>query len=432
MTDLIARPVEKVNGVVKVPGDKSITHRAILLGALAEGTSIIKERSQCRDCTASLNAIHALGISTTVDGDDVLQIHGKGLQGLTQPQATINCMRSGTTMRLITGILAGQEFNSTLSGDPQLNRRPMERVAKPLRDMGARIETVDGHAPMTITGSELTGIEHEIMLASAQVKSAILLAGLYAKNPTIVHQNPSVRDHTELLLKLMGVKLQVEESLIKIEPSHPLMPFDITVPGDPSSAAFPLAAALLVPGSRITCLNVNLNPTRCGFLDVLKEMGAWVKIDNLRTQGNELVGDIRVSSSTLRAISIKGDTVIRMIDEFPILAILATQANGSTMITDAAELRVKETDRIATLAEEITKLGAQVEVMEDGFIITGPTPLTGSRVNSHGDHRLAMALAIAGLIARDETIIENCECIPDSFPGFIETMNAIGADYDQR
>jgi len=344
-------------------------------------------------------------------------------------------------MRLLAGILAGQPFPSTLTGDPQLLRRPMRRVVVPLRQMGAEITDHDGHAPLHIRGGKLRGIEYTLPVASAQVKSAILLAGLFADGPTTVHEPAPTRDHTERLLRLAGCGPHlyplgegVRALPLTLHPSQP-QAFDVEVPGDFSSAAFFIVAGLLVPESEITIEGVGVNPTRTGFLDVLLAMGAEIALSPCATHNSQFatrnsawepVADITVRTAELKGTEVGGSLVPRMIDEFPILAVAATQAQGTTTVRDAGELRVKETDRIANLVAELRKLGAEIEELPDGFIVHGPTPLRGALVHSHGDHRLAMALAIAGLIAEGETIIEDADCIADSFPGFVEILNSSG------
>jgi len=333
-------------------------------------------------------------------------------------------------MRLLAGILAGQDFDSVLSGDPQLLARPMRRVVEPLRAMGADIRDTDGHGPLVIHGSKLRGGEHTLAVASAQVKSALLLAGLSADRPVTVQQPAPSRDHTERMLKAMGVDVCTTGLAVTLTPpAGPLAPLTLTVPGDISSAAFPLVAALLVPDSEIALTGVNTNWTRTGLLDVLAAMGAEIALTHENEQGGEPVADLVVRSASLTGMEIGGDTVVRMIDEFPVLAVAATQARGTTVVRDARELRVKETDRIATVVAELRKLGAQIEAQDDGFIVTGPTRLHGALVNSHGDHRLGMALAVAGLVAEGETVIEDAERIADSFPGFVGIMRALGGNF---
>ncbi|MEA3342309.1 MAG: 3-phosphoshikimate 1-carboxyvinyltransferase [Chloroflexota bacterium] len=424
-------------GRVRVPSDKSISHRALLLGALADGASQISGFLPAGDCLATLACLRALGVEvdcsnpTEICDGATLTIHGRGLRGLCAPAGPLNCVRSGTTMRLLAGILAGQPFESVLVGAPQLLRRPMRRIVEPLRRMGGEVEEIDGHAPLTLCGRRLHGYDHTLTIASAQVKSALLLAGLYADGPTTVRQPGPARDHTELMLAAMGAVIEVDGLTVSLAPGpSPLAPLHLAIPGDISSAAFPLVAAALTPGSEVTIEDVGINPTRTGLLDVLRAMGAKIELKNEREQGNEPVADVTVRASELVGVEIGGDTVVRMIDEFPVLAVAATQARGVTRVRDAAELRVKETDRIALLVAELRALGARIDALPDGFTIEGPTPLRGAVVDSHGDHRLAMALAVAGLIAEEEVVIENAECIGDSFPGFVELMRRMGAAYD--
>jgi 3-phosphoshikimate 1-carboxyvinyltransferase len=334
-------------------------------------------------------------------------------------------------MRLLAGILAGQPFTSVLDGHAGLRRRPMERVAIPLREMGAAIETQDGCPPLTITGGSLHSIDYQLPVASAQVKSAVLLAGLYAHGQTTVHQPAPSRDHTERMLRAQGVNIKVQDDIITLAPStQPLTPFSLTVPADFSSASFPLVAASLVPGAEVTLEGVGVNPTRTGLLDVLGEMGAGVKSLNQAEQGGEPVADLVAGSERLKGVQISGGVVVRMIDEFPIFAVAATQAQGETLVRDARELRVKETDRIASVVTELRALGAAIEERDDGFLVDGPVRLRGAQVRSHGDHRLAMALVVAGLIAEGETVVDGAEVIDDSFPGFVGLMRGLGAEIE--
>jgi len=424
-----------LQGSATIPGDKSLSHRALLLGALAEGTSTVENFLPSGDCLATGSALRSLGIDVQIRDHRAVVI-GRGLYGFHPPQEPVHCVRSGTTMRLLAGILAAQPFSSVLSGEEQLLRRPMERVAAPLRQMGARIQTTEGHAPLYIEGTNLHGTEIRMQVASAQVKSAILLAGLYADAPTSIVETAPTRDHTERMLQAMGADLEIKqmggERIIRLRPlsSNTLKPNHLTVPGDFSSAAFPMTAALLTPDSHITLQNVGVNPTRTGLLDVFTAMGAHIKQEHQGTVANEPTADLHVQTSQLEGTVIAGDTVVRMIDEFPILAVAATQAKGKTLVQDAGELRVKETDRIRTTVTELKRLGAKIEELPDGFVIEGPTPLTGAEVSSHGDHRLAMALFVAGLIARGETVIDDIACAADSFPGFLSIMQTLGARYE--
>jgi 3-phosphoshikimate 1-carboxyvinyltransferase len=424
-----------LHGAVRVPGDKSISHRSLLLGSLAGGPSHISGFLPSADCLATLGCLRDLGVDVDVHAgasgpEAMLTVHGVGLRGLLAPRGLLDCSRSGTTMRLLAGILAGQSFDSSLSGDEQLLRRPMRRIADPLARMGADIETVDGHGPLTIRGHELHGHDHTLQVASAQVKSALLLAGLYADGPTIVRQPGPARDHTERMLSAMGADVRICGLTASLHPTAALGPLSLHVPGDISSAAFPIAAALLVPASEITFLDLGVNPTRTGFLDVLHRMGADITIEDERTQAGEPVARVTARASDLHGVEVGGETVVRMIDEFPALAVVATQSHGTTVVRDAAELRVKETDRIATTVAELQALGARIEPLPDGFVVEGPTLLQGGTVDSHGDHRLAMALAVAGLVAQGEVTIQGANCIGDSFPGFVDLMRSIGARYD--
>jgi len=333
-------------------------------------------------------------------------------------------------MRLLAGILAAQEFDSVLIGEPQLARRPMRRVVEPLRQMGAGISDTDGHAPLRIDGRRLRGIVHELSVASAQVKSAILLAGLTAEGSTTVREPGPSRDHTERMLIAMGADITTLDLTVVLHPTDQLSPLSLHVPGDMSSAAFLVVAAILVPGSQITIVDVGVNPTRVGLLDTLVAMGADIRIDNKHTEGGEPIADLTIRGSELRGGTVEGNTVVRMIDEFPVLAVAATQAHGVTVVRDAGELRVKESDRIDSVVRELRTLGAHIEARKDGFVVEGPTRLRGGIVDSHGDHRLAMALTVAGLVTDDPVTVQRAECADDSYPGFIGQMRALGADYD--
>ncbi|MDY6876242.1 MAG: 3-phosphoshikimate 1-carboxyvinyltransferase [Chloroflexota bacterium] len=432
MGQMTVRPGVPLRGRGCVPGDKSISHRALLLGGLAKGTSRISGFLPSNDCLATLDCLRALGVEIKTHDPTTLTVHGHGLCALRAPAAPLNCVRSGTTMRLLMGLLAGQSFDSVLTGESQLLRRPMSRVVEPLRRMGTEIKDTDGHAPLAIRGRGLRGCDHALTIASAQVKSALLLAGLYADGPTNVRQPAPSRDHTERMLATMGATIEISDLTVTLCPCSPpcsfLSPLSFRIPGDISSAAFPLVAAALVPGSEVTIEGVGTNPTRTGLLDVLRAMGADIVLENERKWGNEPVGDVTVRASDLQSAEVGGYTVVRMIDEFPVLAVAATQAHGTTTVRDAAELRVKETDRIAAIVAELRALGARIDPRPDGFMIEGPTPLHSAVVDSHGDHRLVMALTVAGLIAEGEVVIRNAECIADSFPGFVEVMQNLTAD----
>ncbi len=429
MSQLTLQSGAPLRGQVRVPGDKSISHRALLLGAIADGPSRVEGFLPAADCQVTLRLVRALGIQVEQHTPTTLTVHGRGLHGLQEPEDILDCGRSGTTMRLLVGLLAGQPFLSLLSGDAQLRGRPMGRVVEPLRRMGAAVLARDGDRlpPLAIQGGGLRGIDYTLPVASAQVKSALLLAGLYADGPTTLHVPGPARDHTERMLLAMGAKLETGDWGLEIEPGSSLRAAEVTVPGDFSSAAFLLVSALLVPGSECTIKGVGVNPTRTGLLDVVQAMGTGVTVHDARTVGGEPVADLTIRPSELRGVDVGGDLVVRMIDEFPVLAVAATQARGVTVVRDAGELRVKETDRIATTVEELRRLGAKIEPRPDGFVVHGPTPLAGNAVHSHGDHRLAMALAVAGLIAEGETMVQDVDCIADSFPGFEATLAHLGA-----
>lgn len=420
-----------LRGTLTVPADKSISHRAAILATLATGDTRIENFLLSATTHATLDCLRALGAEIKQPDAETLIVHGCGLRGLREPNDILFCQGSGTTMRLLAGLCAGQNFFSILDGTPALKRRPMARVVEPLRAMGAMILARDDGRlpPLAMRGGNLRGIEYTMNVASAQVKSAILLAALFADTPTTVREPSLSRDHTERMLKGCGAEIEIHKSKFQIQLA-PISEFKIPnsefrIPNDLSSAAFFIVAALIVPHSEICLARVGVNPTRTGLLDALAQMGARIAIENVRVESGEPVGDVIARASELRATEIAGALVPRMIDEFPIFTIAATQARGETLVRDARELRVKESDRIATLAQEIRKMGAQIEERDDGFVIAGPTPLRGARVSAHNDHRLAMALAVAALIARGETIIEGWECVADSFPHFAETLGGI-------
>lgn len=419
-----------------VPGDKSISHRAIMLASLAEGTSNIRYWLAAGDTIATLESFNVLGVRTTVAKRSEfawdLKIYGRGLHGLSPPSQSLDCRNAGTSMRLSAGILSGQHFPSVLDGSEQLRQRPMNRIIEPLRQMGARIQGLDGKAPLSIQPSSLNGIEYELPVASAQVKSAVLLAGLYAKGDTTISQPGPARDHTERMLQAMGLSLIERGNLITIPEAiseqHQLRPLDMTVPGDLSSAAFLLVAAAAIPHSQIGIKDVGLNDTRAGLLDILAEMGARVTVENNRLTGGEPIADLTVQFDEMHGTEVAGTQVVRSIDEFPIWAVASTQAVGRSLLVDAAELRLKEVDRIGLLTNELRKMGADISERDDGMTIQGPTRLHGAVVDSHGDHRLGMALAVAGLTATGQTQVNDADCIADSFPGFIETLGNLGAN----
>lgn len=410
-------------------GDKSITHRSILHAGLAEGDSIIQHYLSGNDCQATIDCMSAMGIRIE-KSQDTLKIHGEGIRGLKTPQNDLNCVRSGTTMRLLMGLLCGQMKETIiLDGDTQLKNRPMERVAIPLRLLGANISTTEGKPPIKIEPAALVGTAMNVGLPSAQVKSAIIYAGLYADGETIIQQSAPTRDHTERMLLAQGANIKTSVGEIRIMGGNPLLPIHMTIPGDISSAAFPIVAGILCSGSKISIADVGLNDSRTGILDILAAMSAKVQIQEQPGDPVEPYGKLFIESSLLESTVLEGDLIVRAIDEMPLAALLATQANGQTIIRNAEELRVKETDRIASISTELNKLGARITPTPDGMIIEGTTPLTGTQVHGHGDHRIAMTLFIAGLIASGETRIEGFECVTDSFPGFLSVMKSIGANY---
>lgn len=411
-------------GEVRVPGDKSISHRAVILASIAEGESFLQGLLWAEDVVRTVRAMSMMGVGMRGLYSDELLIRGRGLNGLREPYDVIDAGNSGTTIRLLTGLLSGQPFFSVLTGDTSLRRRPMDRVVGPLRSMGARIwGREDGRmAPLAIMGGGLKPIHYEVPVASAQVKSAILLAGLYAEGITEVTEPARSRDHTEIMLKDLGADLEVEGLKIRIKGGSPLKGKVLRIPGDISSASFFIVAALILPGSEILIRDVGINPTRTGLIDILQRMGGSVEIRNIRDWGGEPVGDILVRSSPLRGIRVGHEDVPRTIDEFPILCVAASFAEGVTEISGAGELRVKESDRIATMARELKKFGVRIKEKEDGLIIEGGTRLTGAHCESCGDHRVAMSLYVAGLGAEGKTIVEDVACVETSFPEFFTLM----------
>lgn len=426
------RVIEKANflkGEITPPPDKSISHRAVMFASLAKGESRIKNFLWAKDPISSLNAMKSLGVKIQVNDIKEIIVQGEGLQSLKEPEDVIDCGNSGTTIRLLSGILAGQPFLSILSGDESLRQRPMKRIIEPLRQMGVEIcsRAENRFPPVVIRGGNLKGISYEMPIASAQVKSAILLAGLFAKGDTTVKEPHKSRDHTEKMLKSMGVELYITNNTIKIsQPSQELKAFDIAIPNDFSSAAFFIGGACLVPDSEVIIKNVCLNETRTGFLEVLRSMGAKIEIFNLKEQAGEPVGDILVKkSSGLKGVTVQGEIIPRLIDEFPILCIIATQAEGLTVIRDAKDLRAKESDRIKAMVTELSKMGVPIKEFEDGVEIKGPCKLKGTEVYSYKDHRIAMALSIAGLISEGKTTIIDADCVDISFPEFYDLLEIL-------
>jgi 3-phosphoshikimate 1-carboxyvinyltransferase len=419
--------IQRIKGEVTVPGDKSISHRAVMFSALAEGVTTIEGFLPGADCLSTISCFRKLGISIEQKGDRV-RVEGKGWYGLQEPTDILDIGNSGTTIRLMMGILATQPFHSVLIGDESIARRPMKRVTGPLRQMGADIAGRQNgeYTPLSVRGGKLKGIEYHSQVSSAQVKSAVLLAGLQAEGETTLYEPEVSRDHTERMLRSFGVEVDSFDGGVRVQGGQRLVsPGHIQVPGDISSAAFLLVAAAIIPGSEIKVQNVGINPTRSGILDVLVQMGADVTLHNEREVNGEPVADIEVKYAPLKGIEIGGAIIPRLIDEVPVIAVLATQAEGVTVIKDAAELKVKETNRIDTVVAELGKLGARIEATEDGMKIYGKTSLTGAVCDSHGDHRIGMAAAIAGLAASGETKVLNAESINVSFPDFFTKLKQI-------
>lgn len=412
-----------LNGTIFIPGDKSISHRAVMFGSIAEGITKITNFLQGEDCLSTIACFQKLGITIEQNGTDVI-VYGKGLKGLVEPAEVLDVGNSGTTIRLMLGILANVPFHCTVIGDASIGKRPMKRVTEPLRQMGAKIDgREDGqYTPLSIRGGNIEGIHYSSPVASAQVKSAVLLAGLQGEGVTTVTEPLQSRDHTERMLRAFGCDVTVDGLTVSLQGGQKLSSTNIEVPGDISSAAFFLAAGTIVSNSKIVLKNVGLNPTRTGILDVLSQMGANLSIDNIRNEEFEPFGDITVETSQLRGIEIGGTLIPRLIDEIPIIALLATQAEGITVIKDAEELKVKETNRIDTVVNELKKLGANIEATEDGMIVRGKMPLQGNVVNSYGDHRIGMMLGIAACIADGEVIIENSEAVSVSYPNFFQQL----------
>ncbi|MEZ7171560.1 3-phosphoshikimate 1-carboxyvinyltransferase [Sporosarcina sp. OR05] len=416
----------RLNGSIKVPGDKSISHRSIMLGAIAEGRTTVEGFLEGEDCLRTIEIFKQLGVSIERQGTNVT-IDSPGIENWTTPSDELYAGNSGTTARLMLGILAGSNVSSVLTGDESLSKRPMKRVTIPLQSMGAKIVGTedDEYLPLTVKGGELSGMTYHVPVASAQVKSAILFAGLRASGKTIVSEPAISRDHTERMFEQFGVSIETNGNTVTIEGGQTLQASSVKVPGDISSAAFFLAAAAMVENSCVEIVEVGLNPTRTGIIEVLRHMGAAIDVHEETGGRGESYGTIKVSKATLHGIEISGEIIPTLIDELPIIALLATQAEGTTIIKDAAELRVKETDRIAAVTTELKKLGASIEATPDGMIIHGPTPLKGTSMNSYGDHRLGMMAAIASLVADGEVIIEDPACIAVSYPNFFEHLTAL-------
>ena len=417
--------LNKLHGKLTIPGDKSISHRAVMFGALAQGTTRITHFLEGADCLSTISCFQAMGIHIQKNKDEVL-VEGKGLHGLQAPLDILDVGNSGTTTRLISGILAGQDFTSRLTGDASICQRPMGRIITPLSMMGAQItsQNQNGCAPLTIQGGHLHGIHYQSPVASAQVKSCVLLAGMYADAPTSVTEPVLSRNHTELMLNYFGAQVTSKGTTAAILPQPDLKARDITVPGDISSAAYFIAAGLLVPGSEILLCNVGINPTRDGLLRVCQAMGGDITLLNVRNDG-EPTADLLIRSSSLHGTEIKGEIIPTLIDEIPMIAVMAAFAEGTTVIRDAAELKVKESDRIQVMTDNLTRMGADVEALPDGMIIHGGKPLHGATIDSHKDHRIAMSFAVAGGICEGSLTITDGECVNISYPEFYTDLYSL-------
>ncbi len=420
-------PAAALVGAAAVPGVKGISQRAVLLGAVADGESRIRGFGRADDTESAIAVARALGATVDERDDDEVRVRGVGLRGLRAPGTPIDCGNAGTVLRLACGLLAGQSGRYELVGDASLTMRPHERVADPLRRMGARIETTDGHAPVRIEGSQLHGVTYELPVASAQVKSAVLLAGLYAQDgPTTVVEPHPTRDHTERMLEGLGVRMRRTERTVTVWPVDRLPPLDVDVPGDISSAAPFIAAAVLLNGSELLLQGVNVNPLRTGFLDVLERMGARVGIFERRSAGGERVANLEVRSTPLVATTVEAEEVPRLVDELPLGALLGAFARGTTTVRGAAELRAKETDRIETTVESLRAIGVRIEARPDGFRVRGtPARPRGGRIDAQGDHRIAMLGAVAGLVSREGVLVEGAESVAVSFPGFFDLLGQL-------
>ena len=425
MTVEVIEPALRFSAQIRVPGDKSIAHRALILSAMAGGDSQLDGVPDGEDVRATADCLRQLGCQVDAAGPR-RRVHGRGLDGWRSPNGALDCKNSGTTMRVLAGSLAGSRVSATLTGDASLSRRPMERVVQPLRKMGARITAADGRAPLTIDGTELTGCDHDLPRASAQVKTALLLAGLQASGPTTVKEPYPTRDHTERLLAAMGARISRTDGTTRIDhlPGS-LSPLQLAIPGDFSSAAFFFAAAALRPGWIATVSEVGLNPSRTAFLDILEEMGAEVEVQLEDAAAVEPRGRVTVRGKGLRAVRLKADRVALAIDEIPVVLVVASQAEGVTSVAGAGELRLKESDRLATMAEGLRRMGVPVEETPDGIAVQGPTPLQRARVGSAGDHRVAMALAVAALVADGPVSIDDAAVVSISYPAFFRELGAV-------
>ena len=422
----------RLSGSITVPPDKSISHRAAILNAIASGPAVVENFLVAEDCLSTIACLRSLGVSWSLrenhDGGSDLTITGRGLAGLSESADVLDAGNSGTTMRLLAGLLAGRPFLSIITGDDSLRSRPMARIIEPLRQMGAQVYGRDSDtlAPLVIMGRRLRGIRYRSPVASAQVKSALLLAGLQAEGETLYEEPVRSRDHTERMLRAMGAGLREENNALRLSPlAKDLAPLSLRVPGDFSAAAFWLVAAALHPDADLTLRGVGLNPTRSGLLDVLKEMGADIVVSEERIVGGEPVADLRARSGKLRGVKVDGPAVVRLIDEVPVLAVAASLAEGRTMVRDVGELRLKESDRVKLLVHELRRMGARIDEEGDALVIEGTDRFTGAVCDSHGDHRLAMALAVAGVVAEGETVIRGAEASDVSYPGFWQVLDSV-------
>lgn len=420
------RKLKGLNGTIAIPGDKSISHRAVMFGSLAKGTTHITNFLSGADCLATIDCFRAMGVEIKQNGTEVT-VHGNGLHGLKKPERQLDVGNSGTTTRLISGILSGQDFDVTLSGDESLNKRPMGRIMKPLSMMGADIQSVndDGCAPLKINGKPLKAVHYDSPVASAQVKSAVLLAGLYADGKTSVTEPALSRNHTELMLQSFGLQVSSQGTTAEVTPPEEMTAVDIVVPGDISSAAFFIAAGLVTPDSCITLKQVGINPTRNGILKVCEAMGADLVLSNVKDDSGEPTADITVKTSNLKGTEVGGELIPALIDEIPVIALMAAFAQGETVIRDAAELKVKESNRIDLTVDNLVKMGVDAEATEDGMIIRGGNPLKGASIHCKYDHRIAMTFSIAGINADGETVIEDEECVDVSYPTFYEQLQML-------
>ena len=420
---MVIQKIKKAIGQIKVPGDKSISHRAVMLGSLANGVTEISGFLKGADCLSTIDCFRKMGIDIDINGENVT-VHGNGLRGLKKPDEMLYTGNSGTTTRLLCGILAGQNFDTSITGDASIQKRPMGRVVKPLSMMGAKIE--NEYCPLYITGTKLHGIDYKMPVEYAQVKTAISLAGLYADGETVIHEIEKSRDHTELMLSAMGADLTVDNLDITVKPTNDLTAVNVDVPGDISSAAFFLVLGAIMPNSQITVTNVGINPTRTGIIDVLKDMGADITLENVHTSAGETVANITVRSSSLKGTIVGGDIIPRLIDELPIIAVAAVFADGQTVIKDAQELKVKETNRIRAVVDEFNKCGIDITETDDGMIINGGKSIHGADFKTYGDHRMAMSLTVLAQLADGESTLDDSDCACVSYPTFFDDFYKLG------